>query len=305
MSSETVGSSFSAVNQTSDLSLGVPLVLPPSSGESENWQWRGPHGNTVKRLTTTADEEVPQNTKHPHSLHQRNHRVRWWSQMSFQTFIGGDWENGRGRGDHGGVALLTNEPDLAGLLKGRGRWYLECLPVALTASSAPPWWQVCLQWKSPLTAGRNSSARPEWLSAPSGWRTGRYFTPLIETSPSSQQLTLWEQDLCPSTANLPAKQMETTPPKKERKKSWMKECDSDGRPREKKRIFILSCGEMGVIFFGNILCTPQQQGTADLHFQFTSDLHLLTRVFCSCSSVFSELTCMEKFAKLFKTLSNW
>lgn len=102
----------------------------------------------------------------------------------------------------------------------------------------------------------------------------------------------------------PRKADGNNPPKKERKKSWMKECDSDGRPREKKRIFILNCGEMGVIFFGNILCTPQQQGTTDLHFQFTSDLHLLTRVFCSCSSVFSELTCMEKFAKLFKTLSN-
>lgn len=77
----------------------------------------------------------------------------------------------------------------------------QCLPVLSTAGNASPWWQAFLQWKAP------------WLLAgtPLVWLNGcqlcqgdgrACISPLIETSPSGEQLTLREQDLCQSTSNL-------------------------------------------------------------------------------------------------------
>ncbi len=87
--------------------------------------------------------------------------------------------------------------------KSEGR-YPEYPPVLLTAGNAPPWWQAragFLQWKA------------LWLLAgtPLVWLNGCQLcqgdgragvSPLIETSPSSEPLTLREQDLCQSTPNL-------------------------------------------------------------------------------------------------------
>lgn len=72
------------------------------------------------------------------------------------------------------------------------------------SGNAPPWWQASpgfLQWKALwLLAG----APLLWLNGcqlcQGDGRAG--VSPLIETSPSSEPLTLREQDLCQSTSNL-------------------------------------------------------------------------------------------------------
>lgn len=78
------------------------------------------------------------------------------------------------------------------------------VPCPADRRPAPPWWQAragFLQWKALwLLAG----APLVWLNGcqlcQGDGRAG--VSPLIETSPSSEPLTLGEQDLCQSTSNL-------------------------------------------------------------------------------------------------------